>query len=336
LVCISDNNENDAPQLTAFAATNTSFRRLMVFVVSRSIRIESLFLRPFTLNDRRPLASLDVDDNAAFLVAPTDFFVFPSFVAPCTIVICWGISHRCYVVILTVVNVSARRAMSCVSIYRYLTCWLFLLLTLLPVVDGWQVVLVGGTGPIGQRVATLLPHHDVIILTRNAFLAGAPSRVSHDFGWVGTKFLQTYPHITLRDWDGGDLLDIVGKDWLGWQEDTLLPRKSNESRVIVIHLTGGYTEQRVMACERLVRESLRVNPSAMHITVSPTIEDLARISPGVTSLKESRLQRCEQLVSSNCLTYQCLRLPQIELNQLCQRIVDAFEERLAMNKETVA
>jgi hypothetical protein len=70
--------------------------------------------------------------------------------------------------------------MSCVSIYRYLTCWLFLLLTLLPVVDGWQVVLVGGTGPIGQRVATLLPHHDVIILTRNAFLAGAPSRVSHD------------------------------------------------------------------------------------------------------------------------------------------------------------
>ena len=78
----------------------------------------------------------------------------------------------------------------------------------------------------------------------------------------------------LRDWDGGDLLDIVGKDWVGWQEDALEPAD------VVVHLVGGFTEQRTKAAERLVRESFRVNPNALHITVNPVEEDIPRLTPG--------------------------------------------------------
>ena len=88
---------------------------------------------------------------------------------------------------------------------------------------------------------------------------------------------QNKAHVRLRDWDGGDLLDIVGNDWMGWQEDALQPADC------VVHLTGGgFTEQRVLACERLVRESLRVNPNAFRATAASTMTTL------VTSAASSR------------------------------------------------
>jgi len=44
---------------------------------------------------------------------------------------------------------------------------------------------------------------------------------------------------------------------MGWQEDALTNANA------VVNLVGGYTNQREMAAERIVRESLRVNPSAL-------------------------------------------------------------------------
>jgi hypothetical protein len=184
-----------------------------------------------------------------------------------------------------------------------------------------NAVLAGGSGPIGMGVAARLKHgHAVTILTRNAFLAAAPNRVTEQFGWVGASFLNKFPHVQLRDWDGGDLLDIVGCDWLGWQDDTLAPAN------VVVHLVGGYTDQRVMACERLVRESCRVNPEAWHITVNPLDEDLSVISPGARSLKMSRIERCEAVVKENCRNSLCLRIPCYRIEDSCNEIVAAIEK----------
>jgi hypothetical protein len=157
--------------------------------------------------------------------------------------------------------------------------------------------------------------HDVTVLTRNAFLAATPSRVSADFGWVGQSFLGYHPGVSLRDWDGGDLLDIVGKDWMGWQEDAL------KGADVVVNLVGGFTNQRVMATERLVRESLVHCPDALQVTVGPTLQDLPGFSPGVTSLKESRLVACERLVQDNCRNSKCLRIEAFRLQQGCDEIV---------------
>jgi hypothetical protein len=146
--------------------------------------------------------------------------------------------------------------------------------------------------------------------------------VSKDFGWVGQSFLKFHPGITLRDWDGGDLLDIVGRDWMGWQEDAL------KGADVVVHLVGGFTNQRAMAAERLVRESLVHCPDALQVTVGPTLEDLPGFSPGVTSLKESRLVECERLVQGNCRFSKCLRIEAFRLQQGCDEIVavvDAWE-----------
>jgi hypothetical protein len=192
-----------------------------------------------------------------------------------------------------------------------------------------NVVLVGGTGPLGQAVARSLTtpspstavaaHHDVTILTRNAFLAATPSRVSSDFGWVGKAFLKFHPDVRLRDWDGGDLLDIVGQDWVGWQEDAL------KGADVVVHLVGGFTQQRVMAAERIVRESLVQCPDALQITVGPLLRDLPGYSPGVTSLKESRLVECERLVQNNCRHSKCLRIEAFRLQQGCNEVVQAVD-----------
>lgn len=192
-----------------------------------------------------------------------------------------------------------------------------------------NVVLVGGTGPLGQAVARSLTtpspstavaaHHDVTILTRNAFLAATPSRVSSDFGWVGKAFLKFHPDVRLRDWDGGDLLDIVGQDWVGWQEDAL------KGADVVVHLVGGFTQQRVMAAERIVRESLVQCPDALQITVGPLLRDLPGYSPGVTSLKESRLVECERLVQNNCRHSKCLRIEAFRLQQGCDEVVQAVD-----------
>eukprot|EP00957_Ditylum_brightwellii_P180103 13719183-Ditylum_brightwellii.AAC.1 len=57
---------------------------------------------------------------------------------------------------------------------------------------------------------------------------------------------------------------------MGWQQDTL-----PKADIILNLVGGGYTEQRVMATERLVRESLSFAPTDVaFITVSPTEEDI--------------------------------------------------------------
>lgn len=183
-----------------------------------------------------------------------------------------------------------------------------------------NILIPGGTGKLGQAVASKLSQHKVTILARNAFLASAPSRVTDQFGWVGQAYLDAHPHVNIRDWDGGDLLDIVGCDWMGWQEDSLKPAD------VVVNLVGGYTEQRNMAQERIVRESLSFNPNAFQITVSPTDESLKALSPGLLTAKSKRLKDCEEMVKQNCRNFECLRLNAYELDKSCETIVDAVSK----------
>ena len=188
------------------------------------------------------------------------------------------------------------------------------------VVQALNIVMPGGSGPVGKTLASKLPNHEITILCRNAFLAAAPSRVSEDFGWVGKQYLQKHPHVKLRDWDGGDLLDIVGQDWMGWQDDTLA-----KADVVVI-LVGGYTEQRVMATERIVRESFRVNKNALQITVGATEDDLPAISPGAPQLKKERLKLCEDTVSQNLPNTVNLRIEGFRLEENCEKIKKVIED----------
>ena len=196
--------------------------------------------------------------------------------------------------------------------------------TIISVIQGCNalnVVLAGGTGPLSQALAPCLPLDDhVTILCRNTFLAGTTSRVTSQFGWVGERFLRNNPHVYLRDWDGGDLLDIVGQDWVGWQQDTL-----SDANVIV-HLYGGYTEQRVMACERLVRESYQFNPTALHITVSPAESDLKIVEPLVAiPFKQKRIRQCEEMVQANCLNSKCLRIEANRIEESCNKILEVID-----------
>jgi hypothetical protein len=181
-----------------------------------------------------------------------------------------------------------------------------------------NVVIAGGTGRLGPRVAAQLSDHRVTILARNAFLASTPNRVTEQFGWVGSYFLEECPHVSIRDWDGGDMTDIVGCDFLGWQEDTLTDAD------VVVNLVGGYTKQREMATERIVRESLRVNPRALQVTVSPKVEDLKALSPGAFTMKVSRLKMCEDMVEKNCLNSKCLRLEAFDVENSVKTIVDSI------------
>lgn len=190
--------------------------------------------------------------------------------------------------------------------------------------SGFNIVLAGGTGPIGTNLASSLSKdgHDVTILCRNAFLAAAPARASGDFGWVGKSFLENHPGVKLRDWDGGDLLDIVGQDFLGWQEDTLANADA------VVNLCGGFTQQREMAAERIVRESLRVNPTVLQITVGPKDDEINMVSPGASDVKVARLKQCEDLVSVNCANFQCLRLEANRVEEECEKIKTVIYDRL--------
>lgn len=183
-----------------------------------------------------------------------------------------------------------------------------------------HILLAGGTGKVGATLSSALAYdgHDVTILCRNAFLAAAPNRVSEDFGWVGRGFLDRNPGVKLRDWDGGDLLDIVGQDFLGWQDDSLVKAD------VVVNLVGGFTQQREMAYERIVRESLRVNPTALQITVAPLDNELQQISPGAYSTKVARLKQCEDLVSFNCANYVCLRIEANRIDDVCEMIKSAI------------
>jgi len=193
------------------------------------------------------------------------------------------------------------------------------------VVYGFNIVVAGGTGKVGQHLSSILANegHDVTILCRNAFLAASPARASGDFGWLGKGFLEKHPRISLRDWDGGDLLDIVGQDFLGWQEDTLAKADA------VVNLVGGYTNQREMAAERIVRESLRVNPTALQLTVSPKAEELKMIAPmthAPTVLP--RLEKCEDYVRLNCANFECMRLEANCIEKECDRIKNAIYDGL--------
>lgn len=183
-----------------------------------------------------------------------------------------------------------------------------------------NVVIAGGTGQFGRTLIEKLgASHDITVLSRNSFLASAPARVTEAFGYLGASFLSKHPYVKVRDWDGGDLLDIVGKDWVGWQDDAL------KSAEVIVHLVGGYTEQRTMAAERLVRESYRVNRNALHITVNPVQEDIPRLTPGMVTLKTKRVQECEDMVKNNCQNSVCLRLEAYEMENSCQEICKVID-----------
>mmetsp|Transcript_7944 Transcript_7944/g.16394 ORF Transcript_7944/g.16394 Transcript_7944/m.16394 type:complete len:213 (-) Transcript_7944:2267-2905(-) len=186
-------------------------------------------------------------------------------------------------------------------------------------VEGLQIAVAGGTGKLGRMLLPKLFDHDVTVLTRNSFLASAPNKVTEVFGYLGEGFLKRHPHVSLRDWDGGDLLDIVGQDFLGWQEDAL------KTADVVVHLVGGYTEQREMATERLVRESLRINRGAVHVTVNPIEEEITRISPGMVTLKTKRIQKCESMVRDNCSNSRCLRLEAFKDKEACEEIFETIQ-----------
>lgn len=179
-----------------------------------------------------------------------------------------------------------------------------------------NIVIAGGTGSVGRYLSSTLDNegHKVTILSRNAFLASAPARVSTDFGWLGSSFLEENESVKLRDWDGGDLTDIVGCDWMGWQEDTL------KNADCIINLVGGYTEQRVMACERIIRESLRCNTTAKQILLSLEDVDL------VTTLKKNRAKKCEDMLLANCAGSVCLRGELNDMENTCSKIMDAIKE----------
>jgi hypothetical protein len=197
-----------------------------------------------------------------------------------------------------------------------------LVLSSLETTEALKICIAGGTGKFGAVLATKLKNHDVTILARNAFLAVTPNRVSSDFGWLGESYMSKNPHVRMRDWDGGDLLDIVGQDWMGWQEDALKPADA------VVNLVGGYTQQRVMATERIVRESIRDNPTALQIMVSPkNEEELNLVSKGFFKLKMGRVDTCEDMVTQNCLNHDCLRMDANNYDKNCDEIVRLIESK---------
>lgn len=199
---------------------------------------------------------------------------------------------------------------------------LIFLLVLLPLnSEALNVVLAGGTGLVGRTLAPKLKEHHVTVLARNAFLAAAPNRVTEQFGYFGKTLLERNPHVTLRDWDGGNLLEIVGQDWIGWQQDCLTKAD------VVVHLTGGFTQERVMATERLIRESFSCNKlQALHVTVNPTDEEVTLVEPSVgKDFKLTRIQDCEAMVKTNCPHYKCLRVEANRVDDLCDEIKQVIE-----------
>lgn len=176
-----------------------------------------------------------------------------------------------------------------------------------------KIVIAGGTGKLGRSLSEKLTQHNICVLCRNAFLAATPARVSGDYGWLGEGFLDKNDHVRLRDWDGGDLLDIVGNDFLGWQDDAL------KGADVVLNLVGGFTEQRTMAAERIIRESLRVNPKALQICVSPVDEEVGQ------KIRRDRVKKVEDMYKVNCNDNVCLRLEYNSITNSCDAIINTIE-----------
>lgn len=70
-----------------------------------------------------------------------------------------------------------------------------------------------------------------------------------------------------------------------------------------------------MATERIVRESLRVNPNAMQITISPIDDDLPM------KMKRDRVTMCEKMVKENCLHSECFRAEVNDIDGACKNIM---------------
>ena len=84
-----------------------------------------------------------------------------------------------------------------------------------------------------------------------------------------------------------------------------------------------------MATERIVREALRVNPTALQITVAPLDEELKMISNVAVAAKIQRLKLCESLVSTNCMNYECIRLQANRVEEECDKIKNVIYARLS-------
>lgn len=90
---------------------------------------------------------------------------------------------------------------------------------------------------------------------------------------------------------------------------------------MVVNLVGGFTQQRKMATERIVRKSLCVNPPVLHITVGPKDNELQMFAPVVDKpLKVAWLKQCEELVKMNCANFECLRLEANRIDEGCDQI----------------
>ena len=200
-----------------------------------------------------------------------------------------------------------------------------------------KVVIAGGSGPLGKLAISSLLSPDCPVkvekltcLSRNAFLAQTPSRVSSAFGHLGQSFVERFgPKLQVRDWDGGDLLDIVGQDWVGW-ESVL------KDADVVVNLTGGFTEQREKAQARLseavrYEETARGGKRLRMIVVSPTDEALPLLSPVAQAAKRERLLRCEEVAISGGSEVECLRFGLVVRDE---KLVEGNDNRVSASEYT--
>eukprot|EP00553_Chaetoceros_curvisetus_P008183 CAMPEP_0204627072 /NCGR_PEP_ID=MMETSP0717-20131115/12992_1 /ASSEMBLY_ACC=CAM_ASM_000666 /TAXON_ID=230516 /ORGANISM="Chaetoceros curvisetus" /LENGTH=74 /DNA_ID=CAMNT_0051643199 /DNA_START=68 /DNA_END=292 /DNA_ORIENTATION=- len=74
-----------------------------------------------------------------------------------------------------------------------------------------------------------------------------------------------------------------------------------------------------MACERIIRESLRVNPSVKQILLSLDDIDL------ITTLKKNRAKECEDMLLGNCVDSTCLRAELGDVKGACEQIMNLIE-----------
>ena len=183
---------------------------------------------------------------------------------------------------------------------------LLLLLSIIPTVNSLKhIVIAGGTGRVGKQIITTLldptrpdaKDYKITVLARNKFLASAPNRVSGDFGFLGKSFISRFPSLNLRDYDGGDLLDIVGMDWMGWEEVLV-------DCDLFVNAVGTLTEQRTKAVRRfgdfIKREEEKLpgpgKKSIKQLHISPTDDLLRAVSKVAVDSKIERVRDCEILL----------------------------------------